>query len=271
LPDPIESDSEPQGWEPFLSRCPFCQRTVLVRNLICSRCGFPFYWELHGEPPSPPVQRVPLFTRFALVTALFAFIIYFTVGTVTRQEGYTTVAVEKVIASGLIQPPMPVNGDVDFQKRTQLALSLLRQRAPSFYDRLVSVVNAIDYVPKGMPTKSWRSVAAFAEPEKGYVYVRIPAVYSSGFGELYDRDVFYYASVLIHEMRHLELARVGLNVGGLAEEVECEQTVYDALTRMDAPKPLLIELEQFLNNPNHPRYKQWLQFYKENPPGPTGK
>ncbi len=264
MPRPTESEDGIEGLAPFLIRCPYCKRTALVRNLICSRCGFPFYWELSDAPHLPPVQRVPLFSRFALVTALVAFIIYFTVGTVTLQEGYTTVAIEQVIATGLTTLPLPVSGDENFQKRTQLAISLLHQRAPSFYGRLVDEVKAIYYVPKGMPGKSWRSIAAFTDPQTGYVFIRIPAVYSSGFGELYDRDVFYYASVLVHEMRHLELARVGLNIGGLAEEVECEQTVYDALKRMDAPKPMLFELEHFLNNPNHPRYKQWLQFYKEN-------
>jgi hypothetical protein len=260
-----------KGNEPFLNRCPYCQRTVLVRDLICPRCGFPFYWELADVPP--PIREHPLsiFTRAALMAAMLAFIIYFTVGSVTQQEGYTTVAIKQLIELGLAQVPIPVVGDQDFQTRTQLALALLHQRAPSYYDRFMRDVKGITYVPKGNPTKSWRSIAAFTDSETKIVFVRIPAVYSSGFGELFDRDVFYYASVLVHEMRHLELARVGLNVGGLAEERECEETVYDALKRMDAPKPLLIELERFLNNPDDPRYKQWLLFYKENPQNQPGK
>jgi hypothetical protein len=271
LPDPTENSRSAEDTEPFLMRCPNCQRTVIVRDMMCPRCGFPFYWELADAPPVIHEHPLSIFTRVGLVAAMLAFIMYFTVGSVTQQEGYTTVAIKQLVAAGLPVVPIPVTGDKDFQMRTQLALALLKQRAPSYYSRFLNEVKGIDYVPKGIPTKSWRAVAAFTDDVTKRVYVRIPAVYSSGFGELFDRDVFYYASVLVHEMRHLELARVGLSVGGLAEEYECEETAYAALKRMDAPKPLLIELQRFLDNPGDQRYKQWLQFYKENPQSPPDK
>ncbi len=82
------------------------------------------------------------------------------------------------------------------------------------------------------------------------------------------------AGVLVHETRHRELARVGLDVGGPREEYECEQTAYDALVRLGAPRSLLLSLEQFLANPKHPRYKTWERYYEQyrrEGPSPPGK
>jgi len=255
--------------EPFLSRCPYCRRTVLVRDLMCPRCGFAFAWDFERlQEPPPPLSLGPLLVRFGAVIGVFAFILYFTLQTFTLGEGYTTEVIKRLIEAGVPSAPLPVTGEGDFPQRVQLALALLQTRAPGYYRRLTVQVTSIEFVPQGSLQFEGRiirltGIAAFIDVDTGAVAVRIPGAYLSGPGELYDRDVFYLAGVLVHEARHRELARVGLNIGGPREEYECERTAYDALVKMGAPRSLLQVLEQFLANPKHPRYRAWERYYEQ--------
>jgi|GEM_PF-1292904 len=257
------------GNEPFLSRCPYCRRTVLVKNLICPHCGFSFAWDLaplHGR--AEPFSLKSFLTRVGVVIGVLAFTIYFTLAFFNYGEGFTTEVISELVQAGVPPAPMPVRGEPDFVGRVELAMALLHARAPGYYKRVTREVTSIDLIPKGAIEFDGHvirltGVAAYMEPATGHVGVRIPGAYYSGLGLLYDRDVFYLAGVLVHEARHRELARVGLNVGGPAEEYECEQTAYDALRRMDAPLSLLRSLQQFLANPNHPRYAAWERYYEQ--------
>lgn len=257
------------GHEPFLSRCPYCRRTVLIQDLICPRCGFSFAWDLATlQGRAEPFSLKSLLTRIGVVIGVLAFTIYFTLAFFNYGEGFTTEVVYELTKAGVPPAPMPVAGAGDFAGRVELALALLHSRAPSYYERVTHEVTFIELMPKGAIEFDGHiihltGVAAYIDPATGHVGVRIPGAYLSGLGLLYDRDVFYLAGVLVHEARHRELARVGLNVGGPAEEYECEQTAYDALRRMDAPLSLLRSLQQFLANPNHPRYAAWESYYEQ--------
>lgn len=257
------------GHEPFLSRCPYCRRTSLIQNLICPRCGFSFAWDLASlRGAEKPFSLKSLLARIGVVIGVLAFTIYFTLSFFNYGEGFTTEVIYELTQAGVPPAPMPVKGEGDFVSRVELALALLHSRAPSYYDRVSREVTSIELMPKGAIEFDGRiirltGVAAYIDSATGHVGVRIPGAYLSGLGLLYDRDIFYLAGVLVHEARHRELARVGLNVGGPAEEYECEQTAYDALRRMDAPISLLRSLQQFLANPNHPRYAAWEQYYEQ--------
>ncbi len=257
------------GQEPFLSRCPYCRRTVVVRDLICPNCGFAFAWDLATlQGRAEPFSLRSLLMRVGVVIGVLAFTIYFTLSFFNYGEGFTTETIYELRQLGVSPAPMPVKGEPDFVKRVELALALLKSRAPGYYDRVVHEITSIELMAKGAIEFDGRvirltGVAAYMDPATGHVGVRIPGAYLSGLGLLYDRDVFYLAGVLVHEARHRELARVGLDVGGPAEEYECERTACDALQRMGAPLTLLRNLEQFLANPNHPRYKAWERYYEQ--------
>lgn len=254
--------------EKFLNRCPNCGRTVLVEEGVCPLCGFPFLCELEKPLDRESWSLGSYLSRVILFIGLLAFSLYFTLTGYTFGEGYTARTVNELVEAGVAPAPMPIEGPPDFVQRVQLALNLLENRAPRFYQRVADNLTSVSYVPEGTLKFQRRSiyltgVAAYINPASGATSVRIPGAYLSGTNVLYDRDIFYLAGVLVHEARHRELYRSGLSVGGIAEEYECESTAYDALVRMGAPRALVYSLAQFLQNPYHKRYKAWKRYYEQ--------
>lgn len=259
---------EDQGTEKFLSRCPNCGRTGLIDEGVCPHCGFPLLCELEKPPPPPPWSLGSFLSRLTLFVGLLAFFLYFTLTGYTFGEGFTARTITSLVKAELQPPPMPVVGTDDFVYRVELALNLLRTRAPSYYQRVSDNLTSISYVPEGTLKVGSQNIyltgiAAYIDPESGATRVRIPGAYLSGTNVLFDRDIFYLAGVLVHETRHRELFKSGLSVGGIAEEYEAESTVYDALLRMGAPRALIYSLAQFLQNPYHKRYKAWKRYYEQ--------
>ncbi|OPX21838.1 MAG: hypothetical protein B1H03_05855 [Planctomycetales bacterium 4484_113] len=259
------SDPEP---EKFLNRCPNCGRTVLVQAGVCPSCGFPFICELEKPPPPEPWNLRGFLARLTLFVGLLAFSLYFTLTGYTFGEGYTARTINQLVEQGIEAAPIPVLGPSDFSHRVDLALNLLRSRAPRFYQRVTGNLTSVTYLPEGTLRRHGRNiyltgVAAYVDPASGATRVRIPGAYLSGTNVLFDRDIFYLAGVLVHEARHRELFKSGLSVGGIAEEYECESTAYDALVQMGAPRALIYSLAQFLQNPYHKRYKAWKRYYEQ--------
>ncbi len=254
--------------EPFHSTCPACKAFVFVEEGVCPDCGFPFACDVEQDGETIVKRTSSFLSRILIVTALMAMLVYFTSYSYTSVEGYTTKTIAELEREGIAPLSIPTYGTEDFNERVQLALTLLERRAPSFFARLKRNVSSISYVPQEKLELNGRriyltGVSAYIDPVTGALRVRASGAYLSGLGELYDRDVFYLAGVLVHEMRHRELYKSGLNVGGLAEEFEAESTAYDALTQMGAPRSLTYSLWQFLTNPNHPRYKGWEKYYRQ--------
>lgn len=252
--------------EPYSSQCPVCRAFVQIKEGVCPTCGFPFLCDLEPTEVSPLKQVSSFFSRLILVTAVLSMLIYFTNFSYSSSEGYSTETISKLEKGGLIELSIPTNGPSDFAYRVQLALTLLKRRAPDFYGRVLANISSISFVPEERIELDGRriyltGVSAYIEPSNGETRIRVTGAYLSGLNELYDRDIFYLAGVLVHEMRHRELYKSGLNVGGAAEEFECEATAYDMLARVGAPRSLTYSLYQFLINPNHPRYKAWGRYY----------
>jgi len=250
----------------FFGRCPNCGKFTLIQHNLCTRCGFSLAWDPYPPPGEKPFPLPHMLVRVAAFLGALAFVLYFTLYTFSTFEGYSRETIAQLEQTGLVAAPMPVNGPPDVVKRVKLALTLLHNRAPHYYDRVAAQVISISFAPEGRLVSEGRTlrltgVAAYTDTTSGRVSLRIPAAYLTGPGELYDRDIFYLAGVLVHEMRHRELAQAGLNVGGAAEEYECESTAYQMLKGIGAPRALLRSLEQFLQNPHHPRYRAWERFY----------
>lgn len=250
----------------YFGRCPNCGKYALIQHSICTRCGFSMVWDPYPPPGEKPYPLPHMLVRVAAFLGALAFVLYFTLYTFTTFEGYSRETIAQLEKTGLMAAPMPVEGPADVVKRVELALTLLHSRAPQYYGRVAAQVASISFAPEGRVAFDGKvlrltGVAAYMEPATGHVSLRLEAAYLSGPGELYDRDIFYLAGVLVHEMRHRELARAGLSVGGAAEEYECESTAYQMLKGVGAPRALLQSLEQFLQNPHHPRYRTWERFY----------
>jgi hypothetical protein len=250
----------------YFGRCPNCGKFALIQHDICTRCGFSMVWDPYPPPGEKPYPLPHMLVRVAAFLGALAFVLYFTLYTFSTFEGYSRETIAQLEKTGLVAAPMPVDGPADVVLRVELALTLLHNRAPQYYGRVAAQVASINFVPEGKLAFEGRTlrltgIAAYTDPSTGDVSLRVPAAYLTGPGELYDRDIFYLAGVLVHEMRHCELARAGLSVGGAAEEYECESTAYQMLKGVGAPRALLQSLEQFLLNPHHPRYRAWERFY----------
>jgi hypothetical protein len=160
-------------------------------------------------------------------------------------------------------------GPANFIARTELTLGLLKLRAPDFYWRICDSVTSIEYLaPSYMETPegqriSLEGIGALAEPATGRVLVLYSTAFPSGPAQLYDRDAFSYAGVLVHELRHIELHAMGIDPGGWQEEVLCEQAGYAALKLAQAPDGVLLRYEIYLENPQAKRYQGWYDWYKQ--------
>ena len=210
--------------------------------------------------------------RPVLFALLVAFIVadllyYFAQSYANDYFGFTTKAVAS-LSPMADASPIVLSGPDDFRLRTRFALAILAKRAPTYWERLRAVVADIDELPEaktavlGGERLNIEAVGALSEWPERDVFVKRSTAFNDG-RALYDRDVFLYASTLVHEMRHLELARDGGGPGGVEEEVICERDALLSLQMMGASQELIDEKIEYLSNPTAARYRKWYDWYKQ--------
>lgn len=249
--------------------CPVCRRACIVSAGSCPDCGFPFVCDTEatgtgGSRLRNEVWRILL--GLAAIMFLLTSGVFFDMGTAEFQgrtlELVNTLAPDT--ASGVA-----IAGPQNFIWRTQLTLGLLKLRAPDFYWRIQDSVTGIEYLaPSVLTSPDGRTIrlegiGAMAQPATGQVSVLYSTVFPDGPAEIYDRDLFSYAGVLVHELRHIELYAAGQNPGGWEEEVLCEQAAQAALRQMNAPGGVMTRYDLYLANPRASRYQHWYDWYKQ--------
>jgi len=255
--------------DPTVVGCPRCGNRVPIAGGTCPACGFPFICDI-GEIATPALIRRGQIWRVLLGLAAIIFLLTSGVFMHTgydEYQGLTTGVVASI-------PPatdsgIPIEGPEVFVARTELALGLLKLRAPDFYWRMQDSVTSIEYLgpgwlegPEGRRI-SLENIGALAEPATGRVRVLYTTAFPSGMADLWDRDAFSYAGVLVHELRHIELHAMGQNPGGWQEEVLCEQAAYAAMQQALAPPVIQLKYEIYLDNPQAQRYQNWYDWYKQ--------
>jgi hypothetical protein len=246
-----------------------CRQFARDDDLVCAQCGFPFTCDL--TPVNTPLRQAAL-AAWRSVLAVCALIFVLT-SAVFYHSGYQeyqglTQDVVTRLDPASVASEVVVTGPEAFTVRTQLALALLKSRAPDAYWRLEDSAAGIEflsasYLNAGDGRKApLERIGALAEPATGRIMVLPTTAFPSGTGELWDRDVYIYAGVLLHELRHLELHNMGRAPGGWQEEALCEQSAYETLLQMQAPPALLARYEAYLANPHAGRYQGWYNWYK---------
>jgi hypothetical protein len=248
--------------------CPRCSRHAALEPLTCEHCGFPFICDT-APVDLARVRRRNISWRTLLGAGALIFWLTNVVLVAAGSETYQGDTI-KVVAtlSPDTQSGIPISGPDGFVKRTQLALDLLRQRAPDYYYRMGQSVTSIDFLGQNYlegegARISLEGIGAVATPSTGQVQVLVNTAFPSGFDGLTDGDLFSYTGVLIHELRHIELYRIGESPGGWEEEVLCEQAAYAALQQMDAPGAVLARYQLYLSDPQARRYQNWYKWYDQ--------
>lgn len=234
---------------------------------VCEQCGFPFYCET--EEYKAPVLRGGVL-RILLGTAGIIFLL--TSGVFLHTGYYEFHGLTTTVVAGLAPATdsgIPILGPQAFVRRTELTLGLLKLRAPDFYWRMQDSVKSIEYLaPTYLETEDGRKltlegIGALAKPATREVLVLYTTAFPSGPADTWDRDVFSYAGVLVHELRHIELHAMKLNPGGWQEEVLCERAAYAAVKQAQAPPAVLLRYEIYLDNPQAKRYQSWYDWYQQ--------
>lgn len=248
--------------------CPRCSGLSSVDGLVCVHCGFPFICDITPVPRHRPAE-MPLWRR-VIGAALMLYMLLSGVSTIGSNSAYLGHSTK--LASSISVPAdlrIPISGPEGFVLRTGLALGLLSERAPEFYLRLQQNVSRIAYHdqpvlagPGGKPI-SLEGIGALSEPGTGRVLVLMGTAFPSGKGEFWDSDLYSYAGVLVHELRHIELHRAGTAPGGVEEEVLCEQAAYSALKQAGAPPGVMARYEMYFANPRDRSYQRWYDWYKQ--------
>jgi hypothetical protein len=278
-PAPLPKGREferPPAWEgvapvaaPTLIRCPRCDNHVALEPQTCERCGFPFICDT-APVDSARVQRRTTTWRTVLAIGVLIFWltnVAFVAAGSEAYQGLTSGVVANLTAD--TSSGIPISGPESFVKRTQLALGLLKSRAPQFYYRMQQGVTRIDFLSSDLIDEqsgqriSLEGIGAVSTPSTGRVQVLVTTAFPSGLGELNDGDVFTYAGVLVHELRHIELHNSGSAPGGWEEEVLCEEAAYAAVKAMDAPGMILTRYELYLRNPHAKEFQSWYDWYNQ--------
>lgn len=254
---------------PATMRCLNCHGIVPYDAAVCPLCGFPFTCDL--TPITSPRLRVRSgIWRTLLALAAIIFLVTSGFFTSTGYDSYQGYVID--IAARLAPEThsnIPIAGPSSFIERTELALALLEQRAPDVYWRMQDTVKGISYLAPnylqgpGGRRVSLEGIGALADPDTAQVEVLAVTAFPSGVDELWDRNIFSYAGVLVHELRHIELHASGLATGGWREEWMCERAAYAAEKQMQAPPGLLLQYEMYLEDPQNPRYQRWYKWYQQ--------
>jgi hypothetical protein len=214
------------------------------------------------------VRKLRPLLFFLLAAFLLADLLYYFVQTYANDYfGFTNKAV-RTLSPMADASPIVLRGPDDFRLRTRLALAMLSKRAPSYWARVKGIVADVDELPERKTVTldgqrlNIEVVGALSQWPERDVYVRRSTAFNDG-RALYDRDVFIYASTLVHEAHHLELARDRMAPGGVEEEVLCEKEALRSLQMMGAPQELIDEKLEYLANPTAARYRKWYDWYKQ--------
>jgi hypothetical protein len=249
--------------------CPACEARTSLAGYTCAECGFPLICDITPAAPTRPAQFWRALRQYAGVIAAVLWLLGSTLLTQSNEEynGYTSTVVSQLVPA--LDSGITLSGPVQVVERTELALGLLKLRAPDYYFRICQSVKEISYLsqsylagPAGRKIQL-EGIGAVSTPELRLVQVLYVTAFPSGVGEFYDRDAFNYAGVLVHELRHIELHDMGTAPGGWREEVLCEEAAYDALKHMDAPKGVLLRYELYLRDPLARPYQRWYKWYDQ--------
>ncbi|MCC7479288.1 hypothetical protein IT575_12625 [bacterium] len=252
--------------------CPQCESRQSSAQSVCGSCGFPFVCSLDQRFEEQRQQRrLAGRERWRLLLAGVTLVFVLTngilvAGSSALYDGHDTRVIASIKAA---DSSIEIKGPDSFKLRTRLALGLLKERAPAYYYRLDREVELIEYQPKRVlvepdgTRRSLEGIGALAIPSQRRVLVLLDTAFPSGLDELWDRDVFTYAGVLVHELRHIELHYNGTVMETVEEEIACEQAAYDALKAANAPGGVLARYDLFFANPNAKRYQRWYDWYKE--------
>jgi hypothetical protein len=249
--------------------CPRCNNRAELEPQVCGRCGFPFVCDTAPVDQARIARRT---TTWRTILAAGALLFWLTSAgiVVSGSEAYQGLSSNVAIGlSTTLDSGIPVTGPQAFIARTNMALDLLHKRAPDYYYRMQQSVTSIDYLGEALIDErtgkriTLEGIGALSTPSTGQVQVLVTTAFPSGLGELTDADVFSYAGVLIHELRHIELHRSGDAPGGWQEEVRCEEAAYAALLKMEAPGSILANYQMYLRNPHAERYQQWYDWYDQ--------
>jgi ribosomal protein L37E len=249
--------------------CPRCSHRAALEPLVCARCGFPFICDV-GEVDAAAQRRRSVGWRTVLAAGALLFWISSAAAVISGRGDYMGQTTSVVMT---LRPDtdsgIPIAGPASFVTRTQLVLDLLEKRAPDFYFRVTEGITSIEFLDKTfLESEAGRSITlegigAVSTPSTGRVQVLSSTAFPSGLGELVDADIFSYAGVLVHELRHIELHRSGQAPGGWEEEVLCEQAAYEAVKQLGAPGVVLARYELYLHNPHAKRYQDWYRWYDQ--------
>jgi hypothetical protein len=249
--------------------CPSCDAVTDLRGYTCSECGFPFICDITPTSRPRPAQRWRALRQYMGIIAAVLWLLGSTLLTQSNDEfnGITTKVISQIAPA--LDSGITLSGPLPVVERTELALGLLKQRAPDYYFRMCHSVKDISYMSKSFlegPAGrkiQLEGIGAVSTPEQRLVQVLYVTAFPGGTADLYDRDVFIYAGVLVHELRHIELHYMGTAPGGWREEVLCEQAAYDALKYMDAPKGVLMRYELYFRDPLARPYQRWYKWYEQ--------
>lgn len=248
-------------------QCPVCQERTAASAYTCAHCGFPLVCDVTPAIAQRPAQRWRRIRQYLGVVAAVFWLLGSVLLTPGNEvySGMTTEVASQVIPA--VDSGIEVAGPQQFVERTQMALGLLAQRAPDAYFRMKDGVRRIAYMnttylegPEGRKI-TLEGIGAVSTPDLRLVQVLYVTAFPSGVEQLYDRDLFLYAGVLVHELRHIELHQMGTAPGGWEEEVLCEQAAYDVLTYMGAPQGVLLHYEVYFRDPLARTYQRWYRWY----------
>jgi len=254
-----------------LLSCPRCLQEVPLLRTACQYCGLPFICDTaplkvpgRAAAPALPLWRSIL----GLATLIFMLTNALSVaGSTSEYAGQTTKVIPSLSAPA--DNRIQIEGPQAFVARTENALSLLEKRAPDFHLRMQRSVERIGYMEKPVLYNaegrriSMEGIGAVSHPAQRSVEVLLSTAFPSGIDEYWDFDVFSYAGVLVHELRHIELHEEGSSPGGVEEEVLCEEAAYAAMQQAGAPGGVLARYELYLSNPHAGRYQRWYDWYKQ--------
>ncbi len=249
--------------------CPVCEDQTSLSGFSCAHCGFPLVCDITPQPAVHPARRWRSLRQYLGVIAALLWLLGSTLLTPGNEAygGLTTEVASQITPA--FTSGIEISGPQQFLERTQLVLGLLQQRAPDAYYRMRESVVRIAYMnksyldgPAGRKV-NLEGIGAVATPEQQLVQVLYVTAFPSGVEHLYDRDLFLYAGVLVHELRHIELHQMGTAPGGWQEEVLCEQAAYDVLKHMGAPQGVLLNYELYFRDPLARTYQRWYKWYDQ--------
>jgi len=151
--------------------------------------------------------------------------------------------------------PFELGGLPDFQRRVRLETTLPKDRAPGFYREVAENVTWVDFVDTDEiywqgKQADIKEEASFIDLNNGVLRFRADGISWTRLPEPADIDIFYLASMLVHEAHHRARAREGVDQLTSSEELHAIRRQLQALQEMDAPEPIITAFEEWLAHPD---------------------